>query len=284
MTEGQMSYLLADIGDHPLLTATEERELARTYRAGKDTQASPSEIAAGEEARQRLIALNLKLVVSRAKKWFRKLQVFPNGTMELEDFIQNGFLGLIEHAVEKYDPERGIRFATYATWWIFHAMQRGLDDIGPTIRIPVFMLDRRRLLTKAQDQLQQELGREKISAEELARATGFSERAVTFVSRLPWAVSLDEPDPFLEREAESIASTEKLEEESLQRISSANLMRTARRVLTPIQFEVIRLRYVEDLRLQEIGNQLGFSRQRANQYEKEALQVLRDHLERHGSD
>ncbi|MEX1068644.1 MAG: sigma-70 family RNA polymerase sigma factor, partial [Patescibacteria group bacterium] len=160
------NYLIEQAGDHPLLTAEEERDLSRTYRKGSAAQAklararSPQTkaslqklVARGEEARQRMISSNIKLVVSTTARYLWRFDPVSNGGIGLDDAIQDGILGLMR-AVEDYDPELGWRFSTYATWWIRQFVQRGIDNAGPTIRIPVHMADRRRLIKRVREQLQ----------------------------------------------------------------------------------------------------------------------------------
>jgi len=148
---------LKEIGRHKLLTRQEELELARALRRGDDA------------ARKRLIQSNLRLVVSIAKR-------YQNRDMNFQDSIQEGNLGLLT-AVNKFDPERGFKFSTYATWWIRQAISRALADKARTIRIPVHMLDIMSKLRKVLNKQIKELGRQP-TIEELAQATGWKEEKI----------------------------------------------------------------------------------------------------------
>lgn len=136
---------LKRIGQIPLLKAEEEIKLSIRAKAGC------------EESKQLMIEANLRLVVSIAKR-------FLGRGLSMQDLIQEGNVGLIR-AVDKFDPNRGCRFSTYATWWIRQAISRAITDHGRTIRIPVHTLDAVNRLVKTQSALQQQLGREATDAE-----------------------------------------------------------------------------------------------------------------------
>ena len=125
-----LAKYLAHIGQGELLTHAEEIELSNRAKAGD------------KRARQKLIEKNLRLVVSVAKK-------YRGYGLPFEDLIQEGNIGLMK-AVEKFDPEKGFRFSTYATWWIRQAVQRAVADKGRTIRVPVHMGDKMRKMARAQ--------------------------------------------------------------------------------------------------------------------------------------
>jgi len=292
--------LLAASEKHPLLTAEEEKELSRTYQDGvaardklrrarspKTVASLQEKIRRGGEARDRLVLANIRLVVSVAQRYRRAAVRANSGRWtELEDDVQQGILGLYR-TVEKFDPERGIRFSTYAVPWIRQFIQRGIDDGGPTIRIPVHMADRRRMVRRAQERLRKERGNEEISAEEIAAATGLKETEVDGVDRLPWTVSLDKLIPTADGEDldrhRFVADETDVEEEALGRIMRDRLTEAVREALTPEQFEVLRLRYGEGMLLREIGEAFHFTRERARQVQNAALERLRDRLEANGS-
>lgn len=161
------------IGKGALLTRDEEVTLSRRIQQGD------------ERARTRLIEKNLRLVVSIAKK--HRGQGLP-----LEDLIQEGNIGLMK-AVEKFDPDRGYRFSTYATYWIRQGVQRAAIYKGRTIRVPVHMYERMRTLVRVRDELSAELERGP-SEEEMAERLGWDQDAVRFtMSTIPDATSLDQP-------------------------------------------------------------------------------------------
>lgn len=161
------------IGRIPLLNASEEIELARHAQSGC------------EDCKATLIEANLRLVVSIAKR-------FIGRGLSLQDLIQEGNMGLIR-AVEKYDPERGFRFSTYATWWIRQSISRSICDHGRTIRIPVHTLEALNRVVKMVGQLQQELGRE-ATITEIAEYIGTSpERVEEYFRALQEPLSLDTP-------------------------------------------------------------------------------------------
>src|SRR5204862_4637142 len=172
-TADPLKLYVRQIGDGPLLTAAEERELARLKDAGD------------EAAKRKLIESNLRLVMSITRQYTR-------AGVPLLDLIQEGNLGLIR-AVEKFDYRLGFKLSTYATWWIKQAVQRALADQGRTIRLPVHVAERVRRLLRARRQLAQKLSREPTPAE-LAKETGETEeRLVDLLRLIDEPVSLDTP-------------------------------------------------------------------------------------------
>src|SRR5215203_1579459 len=155
-----------------LLTPEEELDLGRRARAG-DAQ-----------ARARLIEKNLRLVVSVAKR-------YRGMGLSFEDLIQEGNLGLMK-AVEKFDPDLGYRFSTYATWWIRQAVQRAVSDKGRTIRLPVHMWDKARKVGRATSELYAELEREPTDDEVAERLGWTTEKVLRATSATPDATSLDQ--------------------------------------------------------------------------------------------
>ena len=168
-----MSSYFARIGAGSLLTHAEEVELSRRARAGD------------AKARTRLVEKNLRLVVSVAKK-------YRGHGVPFEDLIQEGNIGLMK-AVDKYDPDRGWRFSTYATWWVRQAVGRAVSDKGRTIRLPVHMGEKMRKMARAYNGLSAELGREPTDEEVAGRLGWTAEKVREVKSAMPDAASLDKP-------------------------------------------------------------------------------------------
>src|SRR4028118_986030 len=163
---------LVKISRDRLLTHAEELDLSRRAIAGDG------------RARQRLIEKNLRLVVSVAKK-------YRGYGLPFEDLIQEGNIGLMK-AVEKYDPDRGYRFSTYATWWVRQAVQRAVADKGRTIRVPVHMGEKIRKMARAYNELSAEFEREPTDEEVAARLEWATDEVRTVKGAMPDAASLNQ--------------------------------------------------------------------------------------------
>lgn len=260
--EDSIQLYLRAIGRIKLLSAAEEIELAR--RIGKGDQL----------AKKRLVQANLRLVVSVAKK-------YQGRGLPFLDLIQEGNLGLIR-AAEKFDPERGYKFSTYATWWIRQGITRALADKSRTIRVPVHMVETINNLRKVTRKLSQELGR-RPNMEELAKAMNVSLSKIKDIlaaNRVP--VSLD--TPYGEDEDNSLGELVQDDTTTPPEISTeTNLMASDIRgvlsVLTPREREILILRYGlkdgQQRTLEQVGKLVGITRERTRQIELKALRALR---------
>lgn len=266
--ENAIRQYLGEIGRYPLLTAEQESRLAQRVIEGDI------------EAQQRLVEANLRLVVSIAKR-------YTNQGIALLDLVQEGNLGLIR-AVQKFDPSRGFRFSTYATWWIRQAISRALAEHTRTIHIPVHVVELIYKIKRITRHLYQELGREPL-AEEIAKATRLSkERIVELQSMAETPISLDAP--LIEDEQYHLADT--LEDTSTATPADAVTHQALRdqisRALETLNLrerQVIELRYgLQDgycHTLEELSLQFKLTRERIRQIEVKALRTLRHPIQIH---
>ncbi len=256
-----LKLYVRSIGNGRLLTREEERELARRKDEGD------------EGAKRRLIEANLRLVMSITRNYTR-------AGVPLLDLIQEGNLGLIR-AVEKFDYRMGYKLSTYATWWIRQSVTRALSDQGRTIRLPTHVAERVRRLLRVRRQLAQKLSREPTPAE-LARETGEKEdKVVELLGLVDDPVSLDTPvgdgESFFSDLIEDVSSAQPDERTALEH-RSGELERALAR-LNPRMRRVLALRFGLDgeqaKTLEEIGTELGVTRERVRQLESRALRELR---------
>ena len=267
LSDDSVKMYLREIGRVPLLNAKQEIELARAIQKNDI------------KAKRKLVRHNLRLVVSIAKKYI-------NRGLPFLDLIQEGNLGLIR-AAEKFDPERGYKFSTYATWWIRQGITRSLSDKSRTIRVPVHMVETINKFKKIARKLGQELNRRptEIELAEVMEVTPQKIKEIVAAMRTP--VSLEAPinkeedgkledfiaDPYTNRRPENAATDQLLADDILRVLDT----------LTPKEQAVIQLRFGldsgQERTLEEVGRLLGITRERVRQLEFRALKKLR-HPER----
>lgn len=283
---------LKEIGQIPLLTTNRELELSRTvqeglmadeilkaHKSGKKRLSSEEVerlnnlVLEGKDARNTLIESNLRLVVSIAKK-------YTGRGMQFQDLIQEGNMGLMK-AVNKFDPTKGFKFSTYATWWIRQSITRAIADQARTIRIPVHMVETINKLVRIQRKLTQELRREP-SPEEIAAEMKISVEKVQQIQKIAQEpISMESPvgeeedttlgDFVSDREMPNpldYTINEKYKEEIDEVLKS----------LTPREEKVLRLRYGlldgKSHTLEDVGKEFGVTRERIRQIEAKALRRL----------
>ena len=259
-TTDALQLFLREAGRHHLLTAAQEVALAKKIERGD------------QQAKQRMIQSNLRLVVSIAKN-------YRNQGLPFLDLIQEGTLGLIR-AVEKFDWRRGYKFSTYATWWIRQAVARALADKARTIRMPVHIVERLQKMNRAERTLWMELGREP-TLEEIAEEANLpvqQAREVRAAARA--STSLDQPvgDEDDAVFGDFVAGDAPLPEEEVEVTLRSQALAAALGALSERDRSVLVLRYglddAEPKTLEEIGRRLGLTRERVRQIELESLRHL----------
>jgi len=263
-TDG-LTLFMNRAGRYALLTAAEEVALAKRIERGDPA------------AKERMINSNLRLVVSIAKR-------YQGRDVPLLDLIQEGVIGL-NRAVEKFDWRRGFKFSTYATWWIRQACQRAVSNQSATIRVPVHVHERRVKLARASSQLQARLGREP-TREELAEASGLSLQHVEEALDVAEApVSLNQgigsadDGEFGDLFSDPTASDP--EEEAADSFRRQAVRRAVAK-LPERERRILELRFGfdgETESLEKIGKELGITRERVRQLERDALARLADELD-----
>lgn len=256
-----MSLYLSEIGRSPLLTAEEEISLGRRIAEGD------------ESARRRMIESNLRLVVSMARR-------FQHRGLALGDLIEEGNLGLM-HAVGKFDPERGFRFSTYASWWIRQAMERAIMNQARTIRLPVHVGKELGIYLRAARELAQKLDHEP-TAEDIASLTDKSVHEVRRMQLLNERVDSLDMEPAGETRSLQETLADPAARDPLAEISGADLQLQLEALLTHLsdnQREVLIRRFglggSEEASLEDVGSAIGVTRERVRQIQAEALRRLK---------
>jgi RNA polymerase primary sigma factor len=265
VADDSVRLYLREIGKIPLLTAEEELALAKRVVAGE------------KRAKDMMAEANMRLVVSIAKRYVGR-------GLDLLDLIQEGNTGLLR-AVEKFDPDKGFKFSTYATWWIRQAITRAIADQARTIRIPVHMVETINKLLRTQRRLTQELNREPTN-DEIAKAMEIDVDKVEHIMKIKQDISSldasirdDEEDSvladFIEDEdtvSPEESATGQLLKEQVKDMLSA---------LTEREQKILKLRFgLEDGKshtLEEVGQEFSVTRERIRQIEAKALAKLRKH-------
>ena len=288
---------LREIGKIPLLTADEELELAQKIVANREAlEAVQAKLASDDLSpaeRQKLLAeqtklsrpkdkmaeANMRLVVSIAKR-------YSGRGLDFLDLIQEGHTGLLR-AVEKFDPDKGFKFSTYATWWIRQAITRAIADQARTIRIPVHMVETINKLLRTQRRMTQELNREP-TIDELAKELEMEPEKVEYVIKIKQDISSldagvgrdgDEEDSVLGDfiEDEDSATPEESAASQLLKEQVQDVLST----LSDREQKIIRMRFGLDNgkshTLEEVGQEFAVTRERIRQIEAKALAKLRKH-------
>jgi RNA polymerase primary sigma factor len=260
MTENSLDLFLRAARAHALLTAEEEIELAKRIERG--------DLA----AKERMINANLRLVVSQARR-------YQGHGLPMEDLVQEGMLGLIR-AVEKFDWRRGFKFSTYGTLWIRQALQRGLQNHGRTIRLPVHVAQRQTKVRKVESELSTKLGREPTDEEIAAQAKIDVEEVAELRELTRGLTSLDQP---VGEDGETsfgdlLASDRPEPEEEVEDAERQELISGAVSQLPEAERNVIRLRFglagTEPLNLRQTGIELGIPLSKARELEQQGLSRL----------
>jgi RNA polymerase primary sigma factor len=260
--EDSVRMWLRRIGQIPLLTSDQEIALALHSRQGCP------------DCKKCLIEANLRLVVSIAKR-------FMGRGLSMQDLIQEGNMGLIR-AVEKFDPDRGFRFSTYATWWVRQAISRSISDHGRTIRIPVHTLEAVNRMIKATSQLQQRFGRD-VTATEVGTSINMTpERVEGFQRAIAEPLSLDSPVGDSEDSALGEFIVDRVGEtpaDAATRILIRNRINEVLETLSDREREVVALRYGltdgQPHTLEEVARAFQVTRERIRQIEQKAIKKLK---------
>jgi len=268
--ETGLSTYLAEISKIPLLSTSDEIRLAKRARKGD------------AEARHKLIVSNLRLVVSIAKKYLYY-------GLPLLDLIEEGNLGLMK-AVARYDPMRGCKFSTYATWWIRQAVTRSLSNYGRTVRIPVYVTDNVARYKKTAEELYIRTGK-RPDAEDVAVEMGIkiaeARRLREFVEDISPLDNMDSTDGEDGRGVMESGESQ-LTDRAIAQFELDQQMEELMKQLTPREANILRYRYgLLDGRahtLEETGREFTLTRERIRQIEKDAMRRLRGFVGEHMDD
>ncbi len=265
ISDDSVRLYLREIGKIPLLSAEEELALAKRVVAGD------------KDAKDKMAEANMRLVVSIAKRYVGR-------GLDLLDLIQEGNTGLLR-AVEKFDPDKGFKFSTYATWWIRQAITRAIADQARTIRIPVHMVETINKLLRTQRRLTQELNREP-SNEEIAHAMEIEVDKVEHIMKIKQDIS--SLDASIRDDEEDSVLADFIEDEdtiSPEESATSQLLKEQVKdmlgALTEREQKILKLRFgLEDGKshtLEEVGQEFSVTRERIRQIEAKALAKLRKH-------
>ncbi|MBI2421236.1 MAG: RNA polymerase sigma factor RpoD/SigA [Candidatus Hydrogenedentes bacterium] len=268
--ENGLSTYLSEISKIPLLSSSEEIRLARLAQKGDG------------DARRKLIVSNLRLVVSIAKKYLYY-------GLPLLDLIEEGNLGLMK-AVDRYDPERGCKFSTYATWWIRQAVTRSLSNQGRTVRIPVYITDNVARYKKLSEAIYIKTGRYP-EIEEIAKELGIKVAEARRLQEFADTVSPLERMQSTESEGNR-GIPEGIEpyriDHAVEQIELDQQMAELMKELTDREANIIKFRYGLDdgnaHTLEETGKQFNLTRERIRQIEKDVMKRLRGFVTEHADD
>ena len=267
ISDDSVRLYLREIGKIPLLTAEEEMELAQRVPQGD------------KKAKDKMAEANMRLVVSIAKR-------YSGRGLDFLDLIQEGNTGLLR-AVEKFDPDKGFKFSTYATWWIRQAITRAIADQARTIRIPVHMVETINKLLRTQRRMTQELNREP-TIDELAKELDMEPEKIEYVIKIKQDISsLDAGVGRDGDDEDSVLGDFIVDEDTVSPEESATNQLLKERVqevlstLSDREQKIVRMRFGVDNgknhTLEEVGQEFAVTRERIRQIEAKALAKLRKH-------